>query len=229
MTRTRVTGKATAAAKRGLARCGDRDGLIGCYCRVSTSRQKNDSQRAEISRWLRGSSIPADAVVWFEDKETGKTLQRPEFNRLQHAIFGGQITTVVVWKLDRISRRQREGINLLADWCDRGIRVVVVTQQIDLTGAVGRMVASVMFGLAEIELEYRRERQTAGIAVAKACGVYKGRKPGTTKANPTRAHELRRRGLIVPEIATSLGVSERTVHRYLDTRYCDRPSLRIAS
>jgi len=122
---------------------------------------------------------------------------------------------VVVWKLDRISRRQREGINLLADWCDRGIRVVVVTQQIDLTGAVGRMVASVMFGLAEIELEYRHERQAAGIAVAKAHGVYKGRKRGTTKANPQRAHELRRRGLIVPEIATSLGVSVRTVHRYL--------------
>ncbi len=191
--------------------------MIGCYCRVSTSRQKNDSQRAEISRWLRGSSIPADAVVWFEDKETGKTLKRPGFDRLKQAIFEGRIKTVIVWKLDRISRRQREGINLLADWCDRGIRVVVVTQQIDLTGAVGRMVASVMFGLAEIELEYRRERQAAGIAVAKARGVYKGRKPGTTKANPARAQELRARGLVVPEISTALGVSERTVFRYLRT------------
>jgi DNA invertase Pin-like site-specific DNA recombinase len=92
---------------------------------------------------------------------------------------------------------------------------VVVTQQIDLSGAVGRMVASVMFGLAEIELEYRRERQAAGIAVAKSRGIYKGRKPGTPKANPARAHELRRRGLIVTEIATALGVSERTVFRYL--------------
>ena len=87
---------------------------------------------------------------------------------------------VVVWKLDRISRRQKDGINLLADWCERGVRVVSVTQQIDLSGAVGRMVASVMFGLAEIELEYRRERQAAGIRVAKSQGVYTGRKKGTT-------------------------------------------------
>ena len=65
---------------------------------------------------------------------------------------------VVVWKLDRISRRQRDGVNLLAEWCERGVRVVAVTQQIDLSGAVGRMVASVLFGLAEIESEYRGYR-----------------------------------------------------------------------
>ena len=41
---------------------------------------------------------------------------------------------VVVWKLDRLSRRQRDGVNLLADWCERGVRVVAVTQQIDLSG-----------------------------------------------------------------------------------------------
>jgi DNA invertase Pin-like site-specific DNA recombinase len=94
---------------------------------------------------------------------------------------------VVVWKLDRFSRRQRDGINLLADWCERGVRVVSVTQQIDLNGAVGRMVASVMFGLAEIESEYRRERQAAGIHVARKNGLYKGRQKGTTKAEPQPA------------------------------------------
>ncbi len=74
--------------------------LIACYCRVSTRHQKNDSQRAEIERWL--------------DHQP----------------------------LDRLSRRQRDGINLLADWCERGVRVVAVTQQIDLSGSVGRMVAT---------------------------------------------------------------------------------------
>ncbi len=46
-----------------------------------------------------------------------------------------------------------------------------MTQQIDLSGTVGRMVASVMFGLAEIEMEYRQERQEAGIRVAKTNGI----------------------------------------------------------
>ena len=140
--------------------------LIACYCRVSTRHQKNDSQRVAIDRWLKHSGLNQTAIRWFEDKETGTTTQRYAFEQMQKGIFEGQIKTVVVWKLDRISRRQRDGINLLADWCDRGVRVVSVTQQIDLTGAVGRMVASVMFGLAEIELEYRRERQAAGIQLS---------------------------------------------------------------
>ena len=122
---------------------------------------------------------------------------------------------VVVWKLDRISRRQRDGLNLLADWCERGVRVVAVTQQIDLSGAIGRMVASVLFRLAEIESGYRWERQAARIAVAKERGVYRGRQRGTAKAAPRRARELRGRGLTVQEIAIALGVSRRTALQYL--------------
>jgi DNA invertase Pin-like site-specific DNA recombinase len=189
--------------------------MIACYCRVSSRRQKLDSQKAEIARWLRGNSVKRSAVQWFEDVETGVTLQRPAFARMQQAIFEGVTKTVVVWKLDRLSRRQHEGITLLADWCERGVRVVVVTQQIDLRGALGRMVASVLFGLAEIEQEYRRERQAAGIAVAKVRGVYGGRQKGTTKAQPGRAKTLRDRGLTLREIAKALHISERTVSRYL--------------
>ena len=190
--------------------------MIACYCRVSSRRQKNDSQIAEITRWLEASGLDPCNVLWFEDHETGKTLRRPAFEKLQGAVFDGRVRTVVVWKLDRLSRRQRQGINLLADWCDRGVRVVSVTQQVDLSGPVGRMVASLMFGLAEIELEYRRERQAAGIAVAKSQGRYRGRKKGTTKASAERARQLRRRGLTTAEIANALGVTERTVFRYLD-------------
>jgi DNA invertase Pin-like site-specific DNA recombinase len=95
------------------------------------------------------------------------------------------------------------------------VRVVVVTQQLDLHGAVGRMVASVLFGLAEIEAEYRRERQAADIAAAKRNGVYRGRQRETTKAKPARARALRARGLTIPEIAQTLGLSPRTTFRYL--------------
>ena len=140
--------------------------MMACYCRVSSRSQKTDSQKAELTRWLQHQGLDSTAVQWFEDIERGQTLRRPAFARLQHAIETGAITTVVVWKLDRLARRQQDGINVLADWCARHVRVVVVTQQIDLSGPVGRMVASVLFGLAEIEWEYRRERQAAGITAA---------------------------------------------------------------
>jgi DNA invertase Pin-like site-specific DNA recombinase len=188
---------------------------VAAYCRVSSRQQTNDSQRAEIARWLTGNNIAPKFIRWFEDVETGTTLRRPAFEQLQEAVFAGTVRTVVLWKLDRLSRRQRDGINVLADWTERGIRVVSITQQIDLGGPVGRMVAALMFGLAEIELEYRRERQLAGIRVAKEQGRYRGRQTGTTKALPQRAKQLRDRGLNASEIASALSVSERTVFRYL--------------
>jgi DNA invertase Pin-like site-specific DNA recombinase len=192
--------------------------MIACYCRVSSAQQKADSQQAAIQHWLRGNRLPATAVRWFVDTETGTTLQRPAFAALQQAIFHGEVETVVVWKLDRLSRKTQEGINVLADWCEREVRVVSVTQQIDLRGSVGRLLASVLFGLAEIERDYLRERQAAGIVVAKSKGVYTGRKKGTPKAKPERAWEFRDQGLTKPEIARALGVSAQTVWRYLKQR-----------
>lgn len=189
---------------------------IGIYIRVSTHGQKSDSQRVGISHWLKAHGHDFEKVQWFEDKETGANLSRAGFNALSEAIFAGSVKTVVVWKLDRIARSMRDGINTICQWCESGVRVVSVTQQIDLSGTVGHLVAGVLFAIAEIELQHSKERQAAGIAVAKSKGTYKGRKKGTTKANPKRARELKAQGLKEKEIANALSVTERTVFRYLE-------------
>jgi DNA invertase Pin-like site-specific DNA recombinase len=186
----------------------------GIYLRVSSPKgQKTDSQRAELEAWLKRQRI--SRAQWFEDRESATSLQRDAFQKLQAAIFAGEIDTVVVWKLDRLARSLKEGINVLADWCQRGVRMIAVTQQIDLSGPVGHLIASLLFGIAEIELQHTRERQAAGIALARKRGVYTGRRPGTTKAAPARAKTLRKQKLTVPEIAQALGVKERTVYNYL--------------
>ena len=194
---------------------GEGRAMIACYVRVSSRGQKDDSQRAEIEKWLTANGIDASQVAWYADKESGRTLSRPAFDRLQADIFHGKVKTVVLWKLDRLSRRLRDGVTILADWAERGLKIVVVTQQLEFNGAIGRTLAALLLGLAEIEWEYRRERQAAGIEVAKKRGIYRGRKPGTTKGKPERARELKAKGLTPAEIATALGVSERTIFRYL--------------
>lgn len=187
---------------------------MAVYIRVSSPKgQKTDSQRAELEAWLKRQRYKR--VQWFEDRESATTMQRDAFQKLQAAIFAGQITTVIIWKLDRLARSLKEGVTVLADWCQRGVRVIAITQQIDLSGPVGHMIASLLFGIAEIELHHTRERQAAGITLAKKRGVYIGRQPGTTKAPPARARALRKQGLTVLEIAHALGVKERTVYNYL--------------
>jgi DNA invertase Pin-like site-specific DNA recombinase len=191
---------------------------VAVYIRVSSPKgQKTDSQRAELEAWLKRHRHKA--VQWFEDHDSATNLQRAAFQRLQTAIFAGKITTVVVWKLDRLARSLKEGVNVLADWCKRGVRVIAVTQQIDLSGPVGHLIASLLFGIAEIELQHVKERQAIGIAVARKRGVYTGRQSGTTKAAPSRARALKKQGLTIIEIAKALGVKERTVYNYLTATY----------
>lgn len=188
---------------------------VACYVRVSTVGQNEAGQRAEIERWLAGDGIDPANVQWYIDRKSGDNLQRPAFELLQSDIFAGKVGTVVVYKIDRISRSLRDGVNTLCDWCDRRLRVVSITERIDFNGIVGQIVAAVLSGLAQLEQQYRRERQKAGIEVARNAGKYRGRKPGSTKAKPQRARKLREKGLTADEIATALNVSRNTVFRYL--------------
>jgi len=187
------------------------------YVRVSTVGQNEAGQRMEIDRWLDGNGFDHSKVLYYVDKESGDTLNRPAFEKLQADIFNGLIHAVVVYKLDRLSRKLRDGLNVLCEWCDRKLRVVSVSQQIDFNGTVGKMIAAVLLGIGEMEQETRRERQAAGIAAAKERGIYTGRPRGATKAgiDTRRASQLREQGLTHAEIAQALGVSVSSVRRYL--------------
>jgi DNA invertase Pin-like site-specific DNA recombinase len=197
---------------------------IACYIRVSSDSQSHDSQRAEIQKWLDRSAIDPSKVIWFADTETGTKIRRPEFDKMQKAINDGKITGVVCYKLDRVARSLRDGIDVVADWCERGIRFTSITQSIDVTGTTGMTMAAMLFGFAQLETEYRKERKAGGIAKAKERGAYTGRKPGATKryrgqkpgskkTAPDRAIELSERGLSAPAIAQEMGVSLRSVWR----------------
>lgn len=192
---------------------------VAAYIRVSTTGQNEAGQRAAIKRWISGRG--ASDVVWYVDKTSARTLDRPQFKKLQSAVFHGEIDAVVVFKLDRISRTMKDGITVLADWLEQGVRLVAVSQEMDFSGLQGKVIAGLLFGLAEMENELRRERQREGIEAARKRGVYRdrcGRRKGSFKAKPERAVELKAKGMNTTEIATALGVSRMTVYRYLKQR-----------
>lgn len=190
--------------------------LTAVYVRVSTDSQNEQGQRREINKWLIGNGFNTANVLWYSDRKSGDNLDRPEFEQLQKDVFAGGIGTIVVYKMDRISRSIKDGVQTLCTWCEHGVRVVSVSQQIDFNGAIGKMIASVLFAVAELEQVNRKERQAAGVAAAKERGVYTGRKLGAIKpgVDLKRVAKLREKGLTNKEIAQALGVSVSSVIRY---------------
>ena len=86
---------------------------IAAYCRVSHRNQKHDSQKSEIKKWVDNHGVDPDRVEWYFVKESGETTERPAFQKLQSDIFDGEVSQVVIWKLDRLSRRLNDGVNIL--------------------------------------------------------------------------------------------------------------------
>lgn len=172
------------------------------YLRVSTKEQDVAAQRQVIEKWLAGNGI-AEARWFIDHGVSGTTLDRKAMKELQRAIFHGEVNVVVVYALDRLARTALEGINLLHDWLERGVRLVVVTLQMDLSGDVGQMVASLLFHLAQMERNRTRERQRAGIDAAR------------TKVQ--WAKELHQTGLTLARIAQRIGAKPASVQRMLDT------------
>ena len=191
--------------------------MIAAYIRVSTDEQDITLQRSALTQWFERSNIDIGAVKWFEDNAlSGKNTDRPAFLAMLNDIANQKVNTVVCYKLDRLSRNMIDGMTLIGHWVQRGIRVVSITQQIDVSGIMGQMIASILFGFAQMERELILERQKLGIEKARIAGKYKGRKPGSFKADAVKARELRAKGVKLVDIAAALNVCTRSVNRYLD-------------
>ncbi len=184
--------------------------VVGCYVRVSTLDQQKGLQSQEQALRDYCQNHGLTPVRWYRDIITGASTNRPQFDKLQADIFKGTVHTVVVWKLDRISRKGiREGINILTDWLEKGIRVVAVTQQLDFSGKVGELIAGVLFAVAAMERENLRENTKRGMAAAKAKGVKLGKRP---KLFAKDIVPLLRSGKTVTEVAEQFNKTRQAIY-----------------
>lgn len=186
------------------------------YLRVSTDEQNIATQEGVIREYCERHGIKA--TTYRDEGFSGDTVQRPGFRQLRDDIRKGRIDHVLVFRLDRISRRTATGVTILHGWLEAGVRITSVMEALDIdpsNHAVVDIVVPLLFGLAANEQRVRRQRQSAGIERAKREGKYRGRRQNTTTASPERARQLRAKGNSLVEIATALGVSRATVCRYL--------------
>src|ERR1700757_4505704 len=100
------------------------------YLRVSSKGQDVASQEAELKRWAQGLS---ESVKWYRDSFTGKTMDRPGFNHLEREIAAGNVSTLAVWRLDRLGRTAKGLTALFEDLTQRKVNFVSLRDGVDLS------------------------------------------------------------------------------------------------
>jgi DNA invertase Pin-like site-specific DNA recombinase len=183
--------------------------VTAVYCRVSTFDQEKGLRSQELALKNYCINHELNHRVWYRDRLSGASTNRPAFNKLQEAIFAGKVDTVICWKLDRVSRSVQDGINILCDWLKQGIRFVSITEQFDFNGLIGQTIASLLFGLAALGRESLRENTKRGLLAAKARGSKLGKRPLLFCKDIV---PMLQNGMSIAEVADNLAKSRMAVY-----------------
>ena len=122
--------------------------------------------------------------------------------------------TLVVTKLDRLARSVAHLLEVLEALTAKGASLRILSMGIDTGTATGKLMLTLLGGVAEFERSIMLERQREGIAKAKAAGKYKGRKP-TAMAKSDDVLALKAKGMKPNDIAKEVGIGRASVYRIL--------------
>jgi DNA invertase Pin-like site-specific DNA recombinase len=174
------------------------------YARVSTEGQTLDAQLAQLKM--------AGCAKIFREKISGAKAIRPQLGKMIASLERADV--VVVTRLDRLARSTRDLLNVLAAIGDKGAAFRSLSDAwADTTSAHGRLMLTVLGGLAEFERELIRSRTGEGRQRAMAHGVRMGRRPKLTAHQRTEAVRRREAGETLMDIARSYAVSHSTISR----------------
>ncbi len=197
--------------RRNCCRNNVRPGCYTCLMLLGYARTSMGSQN---------TNLQTDALaqvcdrVWIEHASGSRRHQdRPELtDLLSHARQGDQ---VVVWRLDRLGRSTRDLLTIAADLEERGIGLRTLTEAWDTTTPSGRLIFTILSGVAEMERQIIIERTQAGLASARARGHIGGRPTVMTPVKISATRRLVQARGSIEEISGSLGVSRASIYRYL--------------
>lgn len=137
------------------------------YVRVSTADQ-NEARQIEA---LKERNIDK----WFSEKVSAKDTNRPELNNLLE--YARQGDTIFVHDFSRLARNTADLLKIVEQLNEKGVALVSNKENLDTSTPTGKLMLTMIGAIAEFERANLLERQAEGIAIAKAQGKYKGRKP----------------------------------------------------
>ena len=178
--------------------------MIYGYARVSTDGQSVAAQVVALTA--------AGAGRVFQEVASGAKTDRAQLRRALDALGAGDV--LMVTRLDRLARSTRDLLNTLATIAGKGAGFRSLGDGwADTTTPHGRLLLTVLGGLAEFERDLIRARTGEGRARAKARGVKLGRRPKLTPHQKREAIERRDKGEALVEIARTYNVSHSTISR----------------
>lgn len=187
------------------------------YVRVSSRSQDTRSQAADLERWVKSCLGP---VIWYRDKFTGKSMERPGWQKLERALLLGEVEQIVCWRLDRLGRTAKGLTALFDELRGRDIGLISLRDGLDLSTPAGRLMANVLASVAQYETEVRAERILAGQAAARAAGKCwggskKGRRLKVTPEHERLVRRMKDEGEAITAIALATGLSRPTIYKVL--------------
>ena len=145
------------------------------------------------------------------DRLSGKNTDRPELKKMMDYVRKGD--TVIVESISRFARNTRDLLELIEKLSEKGVEFVSRKEAIGTTTPTRKFMLTVFGAVAELEREYILQRQREGIAIAKAEGKYRGRKP-IERSNFDAVEKLWRAGTIsAAEAMRRLDMSRSTFYR----------------
>lgn len=178
------------------------------YVRVSSVDQNTDRQTEQLKH--------CDKL--FIDSVSGKDVERPELQKMLEHIRESDV--VEVCSIDRLARNNVDLQVLVKAINAKGATVRFLKEGLTFeqdteSNPISKMMLTMLAAISEFERELIRERQAAGIAIAKANGKYKGRKPKINKNQLEHINEQLESGISKAEISKTLGISRQTLHKYI--------------
>ena len=175
------------------------------YIRVSAPDQNPDRQ-------LEGMEFDRK----FIDKFTGRVLDRPALNEMLLYVREGD--HVYVHSMDRLARNLLDLRKVVKVLTDKKVRVQFLKENLIFTGddlPMSVLLMSMIGAFAEFELSCIKERQREGIRLARARGIYIGRRKILNREQTAEVKRLAKEGLKKTEIAKMFNISRECVYKYL--------------
>lgn len=180
--------------------------LIG-YARVSTDDQHLELQRDALAQ--------AGCEQIYEDRQSGAKASRPGLQRALE--FARKGDSIVVWRLDRLSRSLKDLIELVNSLDEMGVGLKSLHESIDTTSSSGKLIFHIFGALAEFERNLIRERTQAGLKAARARGRLGGRPKALSPEKQALAVSLYdEKKHSVEQICEMMRISKPTLYKYID-------------